>query len=404
LDIIYRYTSILIISLIVYLYFKVIFKVNIDKKARFYYLIVSTLAVGTNLVLLLHSGGIRGLVSIVLYVLCVKYFFYVKTGQAILGVGVVFVVASIGEAITWFILSGMGFEAAEVINNIGLNALSNFITYTVVILFIFLYSVLFYKKEPTSDNEFLIAYIVATLTLIAFVLTYMPKGIDASQATIPLLTTFMAISWLLFFLANKNFSFKKEEKLRLISDIKTIKELNTKLEAEIEQRKKLEEQLSFYATTDSLTNVLNRRTGILFLENRLKEAKRNGQPLTICFIDVDFLKKVNDKYGHNEGDKLIATVSGMLKESLRETDMICRLGGDEFLLIFPNCNKAQAQEVMARVNQMLQQHNDSSGKPYKVSLSYGFAEYGADSPLSVDGLIEVADSEMYEYKKKSGYA
>ena len=116
LDLIYRYISVLINGLIVYLYFKIIFKVEIDNKTRLYYIVFSTLVVGTNLVLLLHSGGIRGLVSILLFILFANYFFKVKTGQAILGVGIVFVVATIGEVITYLILSGMGFSAAEIID------------------------------------------------------------------------------------------------------------------------------------------------------------------------------------------------------------------------------------------------------------------------------------------------
>lgn len=167
----------------------------------------------------------------------------------------------------------------------------------------------------------------------------------------------------------------------------------------LDERERLEKQLEFYATTDSLTGILNRRTGILFLENAMKESKRSKQPLAICFVDINYVKAVNDEYGHIEGDDMIKIVSNTLKEVLRESDNICRLGGDEFLMILPSCSRLDVQRVMNRAEEKLQDYNSNGVKPYKISLSYGFAEYGEGSLAPVEALIEAADKEMYQMKQ-----
>ncbi|MBS3946830.1 MAG: GGDEF domain-containing protein [Dethiobacter sp.] len=209
----------------------------------------------------------------------------------------------------------------------------------------------------------------------------------------------LALSSLIFFFLNKMHSINRGETIRLTNDVKTIKRLNQELEAEIEERKKMEEQLQFYVTTDALTGVLNRRTGMLMLGNAMKEAKRNWRSVTICFVDINFLKQINDAYGHNEGDKLIVAVSTVLKKILRESDSICRLGGDEFLLIMPNCNEEQAQEVGARIERRMEHYNALEQKQYKISLSYGFAEHTPCCSQSIEELLEIADRRMYQMKQ-----
>jgi len=164
------------------------------------------------------------------------------------------------------------------------------------------------------------------------------------------------------------------------------------------QRKRAQDQMKYYATTDAMTGVFNRRTGLAFLEKQMEIAKRSGEKLSICFVDVNNLKMVNDTYGHQEGDYLIKTVSQLLQQPLRKSDVICRLGGDEFLLIFPGVSISEAEVVWRRIEDAIANHNTTAGKPFAITVSHGFAGYDRVNAASVDEFILIADKEMYQEK------
>lgn len=178
-----------------------------------------------------------------------------------------------------------------------------------------------------------------------------------------------------------------------------------KISEDVTLRRRMEEQLRHLANTDILTGVYNRRAGLLLLETQMKQAKRGKTLLTIGFIDVNDLKNVNDKYGHNEGDELIKAVSNGIAQVLRSSDTLCRLGGDEFLIILPRCTREQAEQTWLRVNDIFNYHNAEKSRHYKISASFGFIEYSPDNDMLIDELISQADQEMYkckqEYKKKN---
>jgi len=156
--------------------------------------------------------------------------------------------------------------------------------------------------------------------------------------------------------------------------------------------------MKIYAETDPLTGISNRQAGMQFLNDRMIESANNKTPLTICFIDVNNLKVVNDRWGHNEGDRLISTVSEIIRNNLRGNDSICRLGGDEFLVTFANCDMPRAEKIWDRISKSFVNFNYQSGLKYDITVSYGFAEYNGEQNVSVKELIEQADKEMYEYK------
>lgn len=164
--------------------------------------------------------------------------------------------------------------------------------------------------------------------------------------------------------------------------------------------KRNERKLRKQATIDHLTGVINRRTGLFFLENQIKTARRNKSNFTISFIDVNNLKEVNDNYGHNEGDNLLIELCKLLKETIRENDILARLGGDEFLLIFPKCELNEAQAVWKRIQKKISDYNDQERKKYNISVSYGLAEYDPEMDPTVNELIVIADKEMYKDKQK----
>ena len=157
--------------------------------------------------------------------------------------------------------------------------------------------------------------------------------------------------------------------------------------------------LNNHATIDGMTGLINRRTGLLILEKELEKAKRLSANLTICFIDLDGLKFVNDNYGHFEGDWFIKSISNTLQDSIRSGDTAFRLGGDEFIIILTNCNLDEATIVLKRINDSIAAINTNSNKPFKIGFSYGFAEHKIFQAKTVDEFIHYADEQMYEDKK-----
>jgi len=160
-------------------------------------------------------------------------------------------------------------------------------------------------------------------------------------------------------------------------------------------------KLNYWANIDAMTGVLNKKSGLETLEKELKLPNNNNDNLVICFIDVDGLKIVNDNLGHEEGDKLLINVTKILKESIRKTDFVIRMGGDEFLIVFPGTTMKEVNKAWARVLRSLDEINKNNEK-YNLSISYGFYEYGKEvgKELTINELIKGADVEMYKMKRE----
>lgn len=184
-----------------------------------------------------------------------------------------------------------------------------------------------------------------------------------------------------------------------ITDFIAIKE-------DITKRRELEEMLNRYATTDEMTGTLNRRSGMLLMEKQLQLSERHHQNFVIFFMDINGLKSVNDSLGHSFGDELITLAVSVLKETLRESDSICRLGGDEFLVILPMTKITEAEAILQRIHAKVEKINCTDRYSYILSISFGASEYSAGNKLTVDDLIRIADENMYanklEIKKKQG--
>lgn len=165
------------------------------------------------------------------------------------------------------------------------------------------------------------------------------------------------------------------------------------------QRKRAKDQLKILKTPDYLTGLLNRGMGLAFLQQQIDETHKDNKKLTIIFIDVNHLKMVNDTYGHQEGDSLIQTTSRLLLKKLGKSDVACRFGGDEFLIILPNCDLIQAKELWAKTKGCIDSYNAEKHHQYPLSVSHGFAEYNPTNPISASTLISQADTEMYAVKR-----
>ena len=171
---------------------------------------------------------------------------------------------------------------------------------------------------------------------------------------------------------------------------------------DITKRKELEEKLHNLSITDELTGILNRRGFIAMAEKQLNIAERHKKKLYFLYADLDSLKKINDVHGHKAGDEAIQASADVLSKTFRKSDIIGRLGGDEFSVL--QVETPQRQDIQHTLDRLQKNIDDYNAKHSKndciLSLSVGTAEYDPDCPLSLDELMSRADRLMYEAKKK----
>lgn len=157
-----------------------------------------------------------------------------------------------------------------------------------------------------------------------------------------------------------------------------------------------EEELSRQASTDVLTGIMNRRMGMIKLEELMVKGQKNFVEFVLCFVDINDLKKINDSLGHGEGDRYLKTFCNQTKDKIGEKDLFFRMGGDEFIIIFLNKSLSQAEIKWSEIAEHL-------GK-YDISASHGMAYYSSGMELELEDVIERADKRMYaeklNYKKE----
>lgn len=153
-------------------------------------------------------------------------------------------------------------------------------------------------------------------------------------------------------------------------------------------------KLKNLSQTDQLTQVYNRRKIDLIFKNRFNEAKRYETTFSIILIDIDHFKSINDKYGHDMGDKILVEFAKVLKQNIRTTDSLARFGGEEFLIIASNTNE---QNCLLLCNKLKEKIKTIEIDSVKISASFGYTEY--DSKFKTkDEMFKVADDFLYEAK------
>jgi len=158
------------------------------------------------------------------------------------------------------------------------------------------------------------------------------------------------------------------------------------------------ERLEEMSRMDPLTGIGNRRFAYDILPKQIEMVKREQSSLVVCYIDIDNLKRINDTYAHDEGDRLIKTVVNSLKGDIRVSDYLFRMGGDEFLIIFPKAKVADSEKLIERIRESLNKET-ICGLP--IDFSFGFSEYPNAKGLSTaDELIKEADKRMLDDKRK----
>jgi diguanylate cyclase (GGDEF)-like protein len=153
------------------------------------------------------------------------------------------------------------------------------------------------------------------------------------------------------------------------------------------------------AVHDGLTDVFNRGYLQIAIERTVKEVRRNGGEASVLFVDVDGMKDVNDTYGHQAGDALLVELARLLRDSCRESDVVARYGGDEFVVLMPSTGAAGAANVERKVAAAIAARNAAAGAAPRLSASAGTHTATADG---VDTLLREADRRMYASKRARG--
>jgi diguanylate cyclase (GGDEF)-like protein len=153
--------------------------------------------------------------------------------------------------------------------------------------------------------------------------------------------------------------------------------------------------------TDDLTKLFNSRYLNLYISREIKRCKRHGIPLSVIFLDLDGFKGVNDAYGHLAGSRTLTEVGGILVEAVRESDILARYGGDEFVVVLPETPPSGALVIAERIRKAIESHSflKDQGLEARISASFGIASY-PDHALTPEGLIQKADQAMYRVKER----
>lgn len=175
--------------------------------------------------------------------------------------------------------------------------------------------------------------------------------------------------------------------------IETLIRLVDQVSSELEERNALLNHLSY---TDSLTGLYNQRFFKEALEHETMRALRYNNKLSVAILDIDNFKEINDSFGHSVGDMVLSEIAFKIEDSCRDTDIVCRYGGDEIVIILLETDIERAKEVCERISQNIYRI-DFMDKDIKVTLSIGIAEL---SPKEPEKILKKADERLYKAKKK----
>ncbi len=167
--------------------------------------------------------------------------------------------------------------------------------------------------------------------------------------------------------------------------------------SELENIRERNEILNFLSEYDSQCSILNRRG---FIERAIRLNRENVGKHAICvFMDLDHLKEINDTFGHSQGDVALAAVSDMLKQTVRNNDLVARIGGDEFVGMFLIETPEYDNIFKARLKTAFENYNRTSGLPFYVEASVGMAHFTCNQGLEISKIVNDADHYLYEEKK-----
>jgi diguanylate cyclase (GGDEF)-like protein len=158
------------------------------------------------------------------------------------------------------------------------------------------------------------------------------------------------------------------------------------------------QELQRQASLDSLTGLKNRRRFEEDLRVAMARSRRDGSTGAVLMLDLDRFKEVNDSHGHQAGDRMIQEIAAVLRDRTRESDVLARIGGDEFAIVLPRCTPAEARVVAESVAQAIAEHRSGDERLAPITASVGVAMFGEDPRTSIESVISEADTAMYAAK------
>ncbi|MDA8431729.1 MAG: PAS domain S-box protein [Nitrospiraceae bacterium] len=172
----------------------------------------------------------------------------------------------------------------------------------------------------------------------------------------------------------------------------------TVISKDITELKEMEERLRALSLTDELTGLYNRRGFFVLADQLLKFAKRQNKALFMLYADMDKLKGINDSLGHHAGDRALADTAAVLKETYRESDIIARIGGDEFVVLPIGGGEDNIELITGRMREQVDTLN-ACRDDYTISISFGVSCFDPERPCTIDELLAEAEQRMYEQKR-----
>jgi len=169
---------------------------------------------------------------------------------------------------------------------------------------------------------------------------------------------------------------------------------------DISERKRAEEALRNMSLTDPLTSVYNRRGALTLVDQQLKVAQRLGRTMLLLYADVNQLKYINDTFGHTAGDAALVEIAHVLQQTFRDSDIIARMGGDEFVIVAMETAGSTEETLRRRLTVALDERNRARPGTHPLSVSLGVARFDPLHPRSFEDLVAEADERMYAEKRK----
>jgi len=196
---------------------------------------------------------------------------------------------------------------------------------------------------------------------------------------------------------------KATESTRLIKMVneKTaeLNTLNKKLAKELEEKQVLEKRLMFEASTDALTGILNRRSFFDTCTKEVKSAKRYRHDLSLMIIDIDYFKQINDTYGHLNGDIVLMDLVNIIKQTIRNTDILGRIGGEEFAVLMPETNAQNAMNLAERIRQNIETNSSViDEQPVTITVSIGLCLM-QPKDMVIQTVLRRADLALFKAKE-----
>lgn len=167
-----------------------------------------------------------------------------------------------------------------------------------------------------------------------------------------------------------------------------------------ESMKNAQEYLEEISIRDDLTKLYNRRYFHNQLKHEFSRVERYNEQLSLVFFDVDDFKRINDNYGHTQGDSLLIQIGSLLKSVARKSDLPARVGGDEFAMLLPSTNKEGAFDFAKRIHETIQDQKVEGLETEQISISMGISTCHADNVKSPEDLVKLSDEAMYKSKAK----